>query len=456
MKPLINILPNFSKVPPQAVDVEEALIGACLLYPDAIFETDVKPEMFYIDAHRKIYQAFIDLGGKGDIVSVTNRLRDKGELEGVGGPVYLSKISSNIYTNSQVSYYGLIIKQKFVRREFIRISAEIQAQSFDESIDLSEVIEYAESSLFHVSNFTQSKEPISLGRCIDEALIEINKIYTKEKSLVGVPSGFTSIDRNTGGWQPGDLIIIAGRPSMGKTAFALEIAKRIAVLKYPACIFSLEMSQFQMAVRSLSGATGYTNVQIRNAEVNMDRLVTLSNNVADLPIYIDDTPSLSLFELRSKVKKVILRYGVKAVFVDYLQLMQCKADSREQEVSQISRGMKAIAKEFNIPVIALSQLNREAETRRDGRPKLSDLRESGAIEQDADTVCFIYRPCKYNIEKVIVDNESIDTANLMLIEGAKNRNGALFSVPLYHNESFTNIVETKEELKENTEQKCDF
>jgi replicative DNA helicase len=285
------------------------------------------------------------------------------------------------------------------------------------------------------------KEPRHISFAVDEVLKEVEMIYNKEKSLIGIPSGYISIDRITGGWQPGNLIIVAGRPSMGKTALALALAKNPASLGYPVGVFSLEMSDSELATRYLSGASGYSNTQIRNARVELNKLCTDSHEIANTPIYIDDTAAISLLELRSKVKKLILKYGVKMVIIDYLQLMTAEAGNREQEVSKISRGLKAIAKEFNIPVVALSQLNRGVEDRTDKKPRLSDLRESGAIEQDADIVCFVYRPAYYNFTSMLIDNIDTSSDGLLCVYCEKDRNGALFSVGLHHNSSMTIIKE---------------
>lgn len=446
-KEAIYITPDFGKIPPQAIDAEEMLLGTCLVYPDAISEARLLPEMFYKDAHRKIFASILEVSNKGncEIISITENLRKKNELDSIGGILALTKLTSNIYTDQMIVNYALIIKEKYLLREYIRIGSTVSGMAFTE--DLSDVAEFAENGLFQLSDFTQTKEPKSIDRCVDELIIEVEKIYNKEKSLVGIPSGFTSIDRITGGWQPGNLIIIAGRPSMGKTALALTLASNPAGMRYPVCLFSLEMSEGEIATRFMSGVTGYTNVEIRNANIDLKKFVGQSNEVANLPIYIDDTPALSLFDLRSKVKKMIIRHGVKMVIIDYLQLMKAEAGNREQEVSIISRGLKAISKEFNIPVIALSQLNRGVEERADKRPRLSDLRESGAIEQDADIVCFVYRPAVYNISTVEIDKESISTENVLIIDCAKDRNGALFSKALYHNSSLTVIQENKPELK---------
>jgi replicative DNA helicase len=445
MKPIINF--DLGKIPPQAIDAEEMVLGTCLSYPDAIAEINIKPEMFYKDANQKIFRSIIELSKKGacDIISITDYLNKKGELDQVGGVMAIMNLTNKVISDKMIMSHALIVKEKYLLREYIRIGCELQSQGFTE--DLADISEFAESELFKLSDCTQTKEPKKVGLCIDELLLEIQKIYNKEKSLVGVPSGFTSIDRITGGWQPGNLIIIAGRPSMGKTALALALALNPAKMGYPVCFFSLEMSESEISTRYLSGVSGYTNVEIRNAKLDFKKLCKKSNEIAELPILIDDTPALSLFELRSKVKKVILRYGVKLLIIDYLQLMKADAGNREQEVSIISRGLKAISKEFSIPVIALSQLNRGVEDRADRRPRLSDLRESGAIEQDADIVGFVYRPSYYSIKTIELNGSDIATDGLMIIDCAKDRNGALFSEPLYHNSSLTVIQEKQFEMQ---------
>jgi replicative DNA helicase len=436
-----------NKIPPQAIDAEEMVLGACLCHPDMIGEINLTPGMFYKDSYGKIFNAIIEVSKKGlcDLVTVTDYLHKSGQLEIVGGPMAITKLTNNVVSPRMIVQHSLIINEKYRLREYIRIGSELANMGFVE--DLQDISEYAESELFKISDSVQKKEPKKLNNCIDEVLIEVQKIYNKEKSLIGIPSGFTSIDRITGGWQPGNLIIIAGRPSMGKTALALTLASNSAKMGYPICLFSLEMSDSELSTRLLSGVSGYTNVEIRNANINLDKLCLKSNEIANLPILIDDTPALSLFELRSKVKKIIMRFGVKLIIIDYLQLMKAEAGNREQEVSVISRGLKAISKEFGIPVIALSQLNRGVEDRSDRRPRLSDLRESGAIEQDADIVCFVYRPAYYNMTTIEIDKETISTENLMVIDCAKDRNGALFSKALYHNSSLTVIQEKQFELK---------
>jgi replicative DNA helicase len=438
--------PNIEKIPPQAIDCEESVLGICLSYPDAIFETKLKPEMFYKDAHRKIFDVILEVAGRGvcDSITVVNKLRDKNELDSVGGPVYIVGLTSKIVSMAQLETHVLIIKEKYLLRKYIELGSQLGNMGFTE--DLSDVVEYAESTLFSLSDFTQTREPESLAKCIDEVISEVEKIISKEKSLIGISSGFTEVDRITGGWQGGNLVIIAGRPSMGKTALSLTLSLNCARLGYPVGMFSLEMSKGELSTRYLSSASGYTNVEIRNGKIDFDKFVSKSNDVALFPIYIDDTPSMGLFEMRSKVKKLIVRHGVKMIIVDYLQLMTAEAGNREQEVSKISRGLKSIAKEFNVPVIALSQLNRAVEERADKRPRLADLRESGAIEQDADVVCFVFRPGYYNLRTITMDGGEISTEGLMLLDCLKDRNGALFSVPLFHNESMTVIQDTKFEI----------
>ncbi len=429
------------RILPHNIQLEKSVLGICLVYPDTINSIRLKSDMFYDDKHKKIFQAMQEVSSKGacDLITVTEQLRKSGMLDFAGGAMYITKLTEQIFSDQQAEQYAMLIKEKYLLREYIRISYEIIDKSYQE--DISDVIEHAEGSLFRLSDFTQSKEPRQISNCIDELLADVEKIYTKEKSLIGIPSGYTSIDRKTGGWQPGNLIIIAGRPSMGKTALALALCQNSAKLNNPVGLFSLEMSDSEIAARFLSSVSGYTNVQIRNADINLDDLALKSNDIAGLPIVIDDTPGLSLMEMRSKVKKMILKFGVSLVIVDYLQLMTAEAGNREQEVATISRGLKAIAKEFDIPVIALSQLNREVENRADKRPRLADLRESGAIEQDADIVCFIFRPAVYGLASIKIDKEELSSSGLILIDCAKDRNGALFSIPLYHNESLTVIRE---------------
>jgi replicative DNA helicase len=448
-------MPDFGKVPPQAIDCEEAVLGAMMLEGDVASEiiTLLKPEAFYKNSNRKIFEAiqFISHAGQPvDSITVTERLRATGGLEEVGGPVYLMGLTNKIVSAANTEYHSGIILQKYLQRELIRVSSEIQSKAYDDTYDIKDLLDFAENSIFHISQTNVKSDPVRLSKCIDDVLIEIGKIFYKEKELVGIPSGFTPIDRKTGGFQGSNLIIVAARPSMGKTALAQIIAKNMAIQKYPVGIFTLEMSNSELGIRYLSGESGYSNMRIKSADIDYDKLCMTANNIANLPIYLDETAGLSIYELRSKVKKLILKSGIKAVIIDYLQLMHGEGKSREQEVSFISRGLKGIAKEFSIPVIALSQLNREVETRNTKRPMLSDLRESGQIEQDADMVWFLYRPEVYGFKDFQIGNDNYDSSGLLLIDCAKHRNGPIFSIPLYHNESFSVIQDTK------IEDKCTF
>lgn len=449
----ITPLPDYGKVPPQATDIEDVVLGAMLIDRTA---TDnilaiLKPETFYKDSHQKIYCAIKDLASREfavDLYTVCEELRANGNLESIGGPLYLTQLTSKISSSAHVEYHARIIQQKYIQRELIRIGTEIQNRSFDDTYDLTELLDFAENEIFQVSSQSIKKEPRHLSQCIDDLLIQVGKIFRKEQKLMGVPSGYIDIDRKTGGFQQGNLIIVAGRPSMGKTALAQSLCENASILKYPVALFSQEMSDSEISARCLSGETGYSNLQIRNAEVDYDKLCLMANNIAGLPIFIDDTQNLTLLELRSKVKKLILKEKVSMIVIDYLQLMRADAKSREQEVSTISRGLKSIAKEFSIPVIALAQLNRDVEKRSDKRPQLADLRDSGSIEQDADMVWFIFRPSYYNFAEILIGENRINSSNLMLIDCVKNRSGPLFSIPLYHNKSFTKITETKIEENE--------
>ena len=434
---------------PQAIDAEKAILGTCLMNPNIINDigTMLQPEMFYVETHKFLYNTILEVAkktGSADLITVCDILRVKGKLDSYGGVIGLTKMTDGIVTDVYVIKYITIVIEKYLLRQYIQSGMKLSNLAYEE--DLAEVKEYAESSILDISNIIMNKEPKRIDRCVDEYLIEIEKIINKEKSLSGVASGFTSIDRITGGWQPSDLIIIAGRPSMGKTAVALSLARGAAEMKFPVAIFSLEMSERQVTGRYMSAISGLTNMQLREGKVDLEELGLKSNDIALLPIYVDDTPAITLFELRSKIKKLLVRENIQLVIVDYLQLMKADAKSREQEVSQISRGLKAIAKEFNIPVIAVSQLNRDVEARADKKPRLSDLRESGAIEQDADIVCFIHRPDYYGMGPIVTINgyQNYSVKGLMVLDIAKNRNGICLAIPLFHNEAMSVITDLEE------------
>jgi replicative DNA helicase len=448
------IMPDFGKVSPQCNDMEEAVLGAIMVDKDAILSViDIlKPESFYRESHQKIFKAIIDLTKKNfptDLYSVTEELRSHGELECAGGPLYITQLTSKIISASNIEYHAHIIAQKYMQRELIRISTEVQTRAFDDTYDIAELFEYTETSLMDISNSTYKKRPKKLSNVIGGVIDTIEKIISGEIKLVGVPSGIISLDRATGGFKKGELTIIACRPSVGKTSLACQVAKNASLASNPIAFFSLEMSEEELGRRYLSGMSGRSNTELINGRCNIEQLIESSQKLNKLPLYIDDTPAISIIELKSKTRRLIMEKGVKMIIVDYLQLMKGEGQNREQEVASISRGLKEIAKSLNIAVIGLSQLNRRLENTADKKPNLSDLRESGSIEMDADIVIFPYRPILNGQMTIRINNIEEDTKELMMLILAKNRNGiAHIELKLKHNESLTNIWE-EEEFKAN-------
>lgn len=443
---------DFGKVPPQAIDMEEAVLGALLIESNAIDSviTLLKPDSFYKQSHSEIYKTILDLHTKNspiDLLTVSEYLRAGQKLEMAGGPIALISLTNKLTSAAHIEYHAKIVHQKYIQREIIRISTELLNKAYDDTNDIAEMFEFAETELLKITGQVHKKEPLKLGGLVDIVIAKIQKIINHEIKLVGSPSGFTKMDRLTGGFKNGELIIIAGRPSMGKSALALQIALNSAELNTPVAFFSLEMSDESLAQRSISGASGKTNVELLEGYCNIEDIIEKTYGLLGLRVFIDDTGGISIAELRSKTRKLMIKENIKMIIVDYLQLMTGDGQSREQEVSKISRSLKAIAKEFNIPVIALSQLSRKPEERCEKRPQLSDLRESGAIEQDADMVCFVYRPAYYGIKSVDIDG-TVDTEGIMELIIAKNRNGAIGSFYVSHNKALTKIVQyEKEECK---------
>ncbi|GAB4286401.1 MAG: replicative DNA helicase [Marinilabiliales bacterium] len=441
---------QIGKLPPQVIELEEAVLGAIMLEKDAVHSAleVLKPECFYKDEHRIIYEAIIELSKDLkpiDILTVTELLRKQKKLDEVGGPSYIAELTSKVATAAHIEFHAKIIAQKFIQRELIRISSEIQKRAFDDSEDVDDLLDFSENELFNVSLGLVKKQAAPIYDIIQESVNTIKKIGEQEAGLSGVPSGFTQLDRITSGWQKSDLIIIAARPSMGKTSFVLSMARNIAVEhKRPLAIFSLEMSSVQLANRLIVSESEIAAEKIRNGKLSEAEWKQLLDKISDLeqaPIYIDDTPAISIFELRAKCRRLKLQHKIELVIVDYLQLMSAGGDNkgnREQEVSNISRALKALAKELDIPVIALSQLNRSVEMRAgDKRPQLSDLRESGAIEQDADVVIFIHRPEKYGLTE---DDEGSTKGRAEIII-AKHRNGAIGDIRLHFREKFAQFTD---------------
>jgi len=444
---------DVGKVPPQAIEIEEAVLGAILIEKDAVIAVlDIlKPESFYKDAHQKIYNAILELSTKEkpiDILTVTEELRSNDELESVGGPFYISQLTNRVASSAHIEYHSRIVAQKYIQRELIRISSEIQNRAFDDSIDVDDLLDFSERELFDVAEGNIKRETVKINVLIKKAIERIEEAGKHEETLVGVPSGYTKLDRLTSGWQKSDLIIVAARPSMGKTAFALSMSRTIAVEhNRPIAFFSLEMSSVQLVNRLIVSETELPSNRIKNGNLDeheWKQLDTKIKQLVEAPIYIDDSPAISIFELRAKCRRLKLQHDIQLIIVDYLQLMTGPPNifSREQEVSSISRSLKSIAKELDVPIIALSQLNRSVEIRSGSkRPQLSDLRESGAIEQDADMVLFIHRPEKYGIFEDDDGNSLVGLSEILL---SKNRNGPVGDIVLRFRDEFAKFVELDE------------
>lgn len=427
-------------VPPQSIELEEAVLGALMLEKDAVIEVQgvITPEAFYKEAHQIIYKAILDLSMELkpiDLYTVTEKLKQNRKLSAVGGAAYLAQLTQKVGSAAHVEYHSKIIAQKFVQRELIRAATEIQKKAYDESMDVTDLIDLAEGEIFKVSEGHVKRDVQKSKDILTKTLQAIEEASKREGGFSGVPSGFTHLDRLTLGWQPSDLIIIAARPSMGKTAFVLSLARNVAVdYEKGVAFFSLEMSAEQLMMRLIVGESGLESRDVRNGQLTPEQWKHLEASIKPLagaPLFIDDTPALSIYEFRSKARRLKTQYDIQLIIIDYLQLMTASVDTRgnrEQEVAMISRSLKAIAKELNIPIIALSQLNRSVESRGgDKRPQLSDLRESGAIEQDADLVAFIHRPEYYGLN---VDEAGNSTQGMAEIIVAKHRNGAVETIKL--------------------------
>jgi replicative DNA helicase len=442
------VIPEIGKVQPQALEIEKIVLGALMLEKDAYSSVSeiLRSECFYDKKHELIFEAIVDLAVSGrpiDMLTVTEQLKKNGSLKTAGDLLYISELTSNVASTAHLEYHAKIIVQKFLSRELIKFSGLIQGKAFDETLDVEDLMQEAEGKLFEISQRNIKKDAVQINPVINEAINAIQHAAQKKEGLSGVSSGFTDLDKITSGWQSSDLIIIAARPAMGKTAFVLSMAKNMAVnFKTPVAIFSLEMSNVQLVNRLITNVCELSGEKIKSGRLEpyeWEQLDHKINELYDAPIYVDDTPSLSVFELRTKARRLVREHDVKCIIIDYLQLMNASGmsyGSREQEVSMISRSLKGLAKELNIPIIALSQLNRGVETRTGAegkRPQLADLRESGAIEQDADMVCFIHRPEYYGIKE---DSAGRDLTGLAEIIIAKHRNGAVGDVWLTFKNSF--------------------
>lgn len=431
------------KLPPQAVDLEEAVLGAMMIDKKGVDEViDIlAADAFYKDAHKHIFEAIFQLFTDSqpiDLLTVSAQLKKNAKLDLAGGDFYLIQLTQKISSSAHIEFHSRIILQKFIQRSLIRISSELIEECYDETTDVFDLLDKAESRLYEVTQGNIKRSSETAQSLVLQAKKRIEEIAGRE-GLSGVATGFDKLDEVTSGWQPSDLIIIAARPGMGKTAFVLSMARNMAIqFNQPVAVFSLEMSSVQLITRLISSETGLSSEKLRTGKLEKHEWEQLSTKVKDLekaPLYIDDTPSLSIFDLRAKCRRLASQYGIKLIVIDYLQLMTAGGSgkgggNREQEISTISRNLKALAKELNVPVIALSQLSRAVETRGSSkRPLLSDLRESGAIEQDADIVSFIYRPEYYKIDEWD-DDEHSPTAGQAEFIIAKHRNGSLENIRL--------------------------
>ena len=434
----------FGKIPPQAKDLEEAILGAIMLEKGA-FDSVIDiltHDCFYLDSHQRIFQAMKGLANKSlpiDLLTVVEELKFRGDLEQVGGAYYVSRLTNGVVSSANVEAHARIVLQKFLQRELIRISGEIIRDAYEDSTDIFDMLDLAEAKLFEITNNHLRKNFDAIENVMVKTVARIQDMRNRKEDITGVPTGFPKLDRVTYGWQPTDLIILAARPSVGKTAFALNLARSAALHPTkPTAVgfFSLEMSSGQLVQRILSAESEIHLEKISRGKLEEHEMQQLYKKGVErlntAPIFIDDTAALNIFELRAKCRRLKTKHNVGMILIDYLQLMSGSADrnsNREQEISKISRDLKSLAKELSVPIIALSQLSREVEKRKEGMkiPQLSDLRESGAIEQDADMVMFLYRPDYYDIQ---ANENGESTKGDTYVKIAKHRNGSLETVKL--------------------------
>jgi len=432
---------NLRKVPPQNLEAESSVLGGILLENEAINRVleVLTPEDFYRESHRRIFRAMIEICDRSepvDLITLSDFLKAKGDLEVVGGSAYLASLASAIPTSANIHFYARIVREKAIRRYLISAATEIATRGYEDQENVDEYLDEAEKVIFDISEKRVRGSFVMIGEMIRDSIKMVERLYERKEMVTGVPSGFKDLDRLTAGFQPSDLIVIAGRPSMGKTALCLNIATHAAFGGHGVAVFSLEMAKEQLVLRMLCSEARIDHSKVRSgylADREFPALVMAAGRLAETPIYIDDTPAISILELRAKARRLVRDKDKKIglIIVDYLQLMRGseRAPNREQEISEISRSMKALAKELNIPVIAVSQLNRRVEDRGDKRPMMADLRESGAIEQDADVIAFVYREVVYN--------ENVDDPNLAEIIVGKQRNGPTGTVRLAFFREFT-------------------
>ena len=442
----------FGKVQPQATDLEAAVLGALMLDKDALTTVMdvIRAESFYVEAHQLIYKGILRLFERShpiDLLTVTEELKKSGDIEAIGGGYYLVELTSRVGSSANIEYHARIVAQKHIQRELIKVSTNIIRDAYEDTTDVFTLLDDAEQGLFAVTQNNLSRQYESMGELTSKTLKLLEEMKDKKDGLTGVPTGFTDLDRLTSGWQPSDLIILAARPGMGKTAFVLALARNAAMdFNKGVAIFSLEMANTQLVQRLISLEAEIPGMKMRSGkmeEYEWQQLHTVIERMSEIPIFIDDTPGINVFELRAKCRRLKMQHDIQLIIIDYLQLMTGaggnKTTNREQEISAISRALKGLAKELNVPVIALSQLSRAVETRGGSkRPMLSDLRESGAIEQDADIVSFIYRPEYYQIMEDESGQSLKGIAELII---AKHRHGALDTIKMRFIDKFAKFTE---------------
>ncbi|MEI8193929.1 MAG: replicative DNA helicase [Flavobacteriia bacterium] len=449
---------EIGRIPPQSVDLEQVVLGAMMLERNAVNETiDILHEAsFYDPKHQYIFKAILDLFAATspvDLVTVTERLAKNGELAAAGGAGYVSQLTNRVASSAHIQYHARIISERYIKRELIRISSEIIRDAYDDTKDVFDLLNQAESGLFQIAENNMTKQVNTMSKVVKDAIEEIEKARSNSDGVSGIPSGFVELDKITSGWQRSDMIVIAARPGMGKTAFVLSTARNTAVDHgMGVAIFSLEMSSVQLVKRLIAGESRIDSEKLRKGDLADHEFQQMHSRIVKLstaPIFIDDSPGLSVFDFRAKCRRLKSQHNIELVIIDYLQLMSAKDGknngNREQEISTISRSIKEIAKELNIPIIALAQLSRSVEQRAgDKKPMLSDLRESGAIEQDADIVSFLYRPEYYKIDKDENGNPNKDICEYII---AKHRNGKTDTVRMRFEAKYARF----ENLNENNE-----
>lgn len=431
------------KLTPQSLEAEQAILGAILLDNPSLLKVVefIEPTHFYKDSHRKIYQAMLAMFEKNepvDLLTLSDHLRKKNLLEDLGGVTYLTQLMQSVVTAANIRHYAKIVREKYILRNVINVTTEIAAEAYEFTEDVDQLLDRAEQKIFDISQHKIQPIFVNIDRLIKDTIKHIETLYSRKELITGLPTGFIDFDQKTAGLQPSDLIIIAGRPSMGKTAFCLNISQYVATeIKQPVAIFSLEMSKEQLAIRMLCSQGRIDGSKLRTgylSKSDWDKLTYAAGVLSDSPIFIDDSPGLTVLDIRARARRLQSEHGLSLIIIDYLQLIgnrYGRSENRQQEISEITRSLKGLAKELNVPVIALSQLSRAVEQRQDRRPQLSDLRESGAIEQDGDVIAFLYRDEVYN-----KNSQDVGTAELII---SKQRNGPIGTVKLTFLKEFTHF-----------------